>query len=835
MNKKFYLGMFAAAAMLFATSCSSDDLYNEASSTGMMNATFTVQTPQGIGTRAVSDGQTVDAVACAVYDEKGEELTRLRQNTVPMDKGVATYSVSLAKGQSYRVAFFAYKKDVNVYDVADLKAVKVNTEGQFSNDENRDAFTAFVDIDEATTQNNVDLTVTLKRPFAQLNIGTADTEAAANAGIKIAKTQVVVKDVYTTFSAFDNAVPANAETSEINFALANIPTDPTTLTAENKTYDYLAFNYLLVGEKSITDVTFSYEAEDGNTNVTEYANVPLQRNYRTNIVGNLLTSNADFTIVVDKEYATPDETIGAPTEVTPDENGVYNVSKASELLWIAKQVNDFNNTFAGKTVKLTDDIYLSNMDWTPMGNVNSYPSKTFAGTFDGNGKTIHDLNVSKDQAAGLFGSLTGVVTNLTVDGAKIVSNHWAGVICGYSSNGSTRIETCHVKNATVTLSTEWNKDEKKYDNGDKAGGIIGYMAAGDVVTECTVENTTITAYRDLGGIVGYGRGTVENCEVLDGVTVTVDASHNYNDHKTPEEYSAGSIVGDFDATTTITNCSGEATLNVPAAVAVVSTAAELADKLNDFGAAGAGNNTINITNDIILTDAWTPVVINGYNGAGVVTINGNGHSISGLTAPLLAGGFAGNSGVIIKDLTIDASTIVSTNELGSGAFIETIDSQPTITLDNCHVKNSSITGSRTGGLIGWNSGYNNENNGAVKTYVTITNCSVENCEITGAGTVGGIVGHAGANAWTYNTIEDCKVINCKLTSNDDSYRVGGIVGTANIGEVIINRCSVDAATTMTQNNNGTIIERPEGQSNLYGRFVPDTTGKLTIDGVSISK
>ncbi len=268
--------------------------------------------------------------------------------------------------------------------------------------------------------------------------------------------------------------------------------------------------------------------------------------------------------------------------------------------------------------------------------------------------------------------------------------------------------------------------------------------------------------------------------------------------------------------------------------ATVVTTEELKTMLNDAADAGSGDGTIAITSNLVLAEGetWTPIKVDGYNGAGVITVEGNGKTIRGLNAPLFSGGFAGNSGIVIKDLTIADSNIVSTNSLGSGAFIETIDSMPTITLINCHVKNSTITGSRTGGLIGWNSGYDNVNDGSVKTYVTIENCSVTNCEITGAGTVGGIVGHAGANAWTYNTIKNCKVENCTLTSNDDSYRVGAIVGTANVGEVTITGCT-SIGNTIKQNNNGTEIARPAGQSELYGRFVPDATGKLTIDGVEI--
>ncbi len=261
----------------------------------------------------------------------------------------------------------------------------------------------------------------------------------------------------------------------------------------------------------------------------------------------------------------------------------------------------------------------------------------------------------------------------------------------------------------------------------------------------------------------------------------------------------------------------------------VATAEELKDALDAAGAASSGNSYIKLTSDIALEDAWTPVGVDGYHGAGYVTLDGAGYTISGLTAPLFAGGFAGKSGIIIKNLTIADSAIVSTNDLGSGAFIETVDSMETITLDNCHLVNSTVTGSRTGGLIGWTSGYNNVDDGPVKTYVTVLNCSVTGSTITGNGTVGGIIGHAGANDWTYTTIEGCTVENTNLTSYDDSYRVGAIVGTANVGQVSISDCeSID--NTIAQINGEDEITRPEGQSDLYGRAPVGTTGNLVVDG-----
>ena len=270
-------------------------------------------------------------------------------------------------------------------------------------------------------------------------------------------------------------------------------------------------------------------------------------------------------------------------------------------------------------------------------------------------------------------------------------------------------------------------------------------------------------------------------------------------------------------------------------VVSVGTKAELEAALTSFAAAGAGDNVINLTQNFEIKDGetWTSASINGYQGAGVITINGNGHTITGLNAPLLAGGFAGKSGVIINDLTLDGVKINDTNnDLGVGAFIGCIDSMPKIELNNCKLTNSIITstgGARVGGLIGWTAGYNNPNDGPVKTYITIKNCSVENCQITANGSVGAIIGHAGNNPATYHTIEGCTVSNTELTSTDDgSWRVGVVVGTANVGEVTITGTTSEN-NTLTQNGR----TAPAGQSNLYGRFVPGTTGKLTIDGTAV--
>ena len=252
-----------------------------------------------------------------------------------------------------------------------------------------------------------------------------------------------------------------------------------------------------------------------------------------------------------------------------------------------------------------------------------------------------------------------------------------------------------------------------------------------------------------------------------------------------------------------------------------------------FAAANkTGDTVIELLDDINMTGkSWTPVSVDGYNGQGVITLNGNGKTITGLSAPLFAGGFAGKSGIVIKDLTIaDANINDTTNTQGIGAFINCVDSMTRIELDNCHLKNSKIVstgGARVGGLIGWTSGYNNPNNGPVDTKVTLTNCSVENVTIEAKGSVGGLIGHAGANPATYHTITGCTVKDStlKCTETGKSWRVGDLVGTANVGQVTVDATTSASQNTLTQEN----ADPQEPEDSIFGRKEVGKAGLVIID------
>ncbi len=835
------LTAFAIAAM----SCAKE----QAVENGLpAEVSFAIETPSGISTKAIGDGSTATVLYYQVFDKDMQPVSGLNLQQKGLDNGKTTVNFQLVKDQVYNFIFWAQTKELGYYTIdpsvggEGLKKITADySTNKAANDENRDAFFAVVKnlkIDGPLTQN-----VKLTRPFAQVNIGADDKLSDGPDNVDIskyltdAKSSFSVKQIPTVFSPMDGTV---SEPKDVAFEAATIPGD--NLNVNKVTYNRLSMNYVFApAERSVYDISATFQF-DGKEVSFSSPTTPLQRNYRTNIVGSLLTNTADFNVEVDPNFGGDEVvTVWDGTSVTAVEasaDGVYEISNAAELAWVAQQVNA-GTTFSGKTVKLVNDINLGYKAWTPIGGCIKSPTITFHGTFDGNGKTISNLyasdNTAKEASAGLFGGMTSAnVKDLTVKNATINSTHYAGVICGYVQCSS--ISNCKVSNVKVTSTAELLSDG--YDNGDKVGGIAGLLTdsnnEGSAVTGCTVENAKIQGYRDIGGIVGFANEyfSVTGNKLEGTVIIKVDGSHNYKNYTKQSQYDANDYVGEKAASATVSDNSGEATIYYNE-TAVVKTADELKTILTTLTSAGSGNNIVEIAEDIELAEGetWTPVAVDGYNGAGVITVKGNGHTIKGLNAPLFAGGFAGKSGIIVYDLILDSSKFNDSAEnQGLGAFISNVDSMEKIELANCHLLNAEITstgGAKVGGLIGYTSGWNDD--GAVDTYVTIKKCSVENCKITAAGSVGALIGHAGANAATYHTIEGNTIKNCTLHSTDDGdWRVGVVVGTANSGQVTINN-TTESDNTLSQDGK----TAPEGQSNLYGRFVPNTTGTLTIDGVKV--
>ena len=484
--------MLALSGMLFATSCSHEELVNEPVSQELVSATFTIGTADGIGSRAAEDiigkGLTVDKVACAVYDADGVELTELGK-TVNITNKTAKFETRLAKGQQYQVAFFAYNEAADAYNVSNLKNITVK-DGQLSNVEGRDAFTATISVKPGLTAFNQD--VILKRPFAQLNLGIdeAEYQAALNAGIEVAKTKIVVSNVHSAFNAFENKIVEDNVADEMVFELNDIPTER--LKADinsdgtNEEYRYLALNYLLVGdknsEKSLTNIKFMWEGTDRETNadaITEFNNIPVQRNYRTNIIGKLLTSPADFNISIDATFT------GDNNKTHPDYN-IHKVFNAKDL----QTAIDAAATAGDYTFYLGADI---------VGDVTILQKEGVNIVIDGaNYKWDGTITINGDARANGAETLTLKNINFETKTAKDVISAPTKINNRYNYSHNVTVDNC------TFSSEEYNED---------IVGIKLQTTYKAVVMNCTATNIhTLAQFYSTDNATVIENVKVENCK-----------------------------------------------------------------------------------------------------------------------------------------------------------------------------------------------------------------------------------------------------------------------------------------------------------------------------------
>ena len=207
-------------------------------------------------------------------------------------------------------------------------------------------------------------------------------------------------------------------------------------------------------------------------------------------------------------------------------DGVYYISNKAGMFWFANEVNVNKNAFSGKTVKLTANIDLENAAWTPVGQTGA---TTFNGVFDGQEYVIRNLKIDSksqtggDYSSGLFGWIEthsegcGILKNVKIMSAEVEGNHNCGALVGYITEKYAIVDNCSVASATIKCYVA-NGDA----NGDKAGALIGNATNATLVKNCTATDSTVSAGRDAGQVIGAGReANVTGCSATN---VTVSAN-----------------------------------------------------------------------------------------------------------------------------------------------------------------------------------------------------------------------------------------------------------------------------------------------------------------------
>lgn len=283
MRKLFYLLLVMP---LFFASCSKVE-GTDAAEEVVVN--LCPEIPGMMATRAAEE-LTVNKLVCAVLDENQEiVVSETKDITDPED---IHFSPRLIKGRTYDVVFWAMKE--GSYNVDNLSQIyRVRVEGKPEVD--YDAFTATRKI---TVESSETIDVTLTRPLAQLNIGV--TEDDWNAVVALGQTPASTSISYESYDAF------NALTGGLTRNYGSITrTAPAlgTFDVGSTTYMSLGSFYVFVDgttEKRLSDIEFTIKDGSVSEKVirsnVQIVNVPIQRNYKTNIVGGLLTGTITYNI-----------------------------------------------------------------------------------------------------------------------------------------------------------------------------------------------------------------------------------------------------------------------------------------------------------------------------------------------------------------------------------------------------------------------------------------------------------------------------------------------------------------------------------------------------------
>lgn len=246
-----------------------------------------------------------------------------------------------------------------------------------------------------------------------------------------------------------------------------------------------------------------------------------------------ITAAEDKTLSFTLTYAGEGWDGTAKTAPTQDKNGVYQIGTAAELAWFADAVNKGDTTISGK---LTANINLNGKPWTAFGkyDYNDAANSGFAGTLDGDRHIVSGLKSTEGLVSCL--SSVGTVKNLTVIGTVSGSSHVGGI----AATSSGTVENC-LFDGTVTTSSGSASAGGIVGRASKGNRIVNCVNTGDIKNTCTSYSSTL----NIGGIVGYTYGTVENCYSTGNVSARTDRDTNKG---------IGGIAGQVYASAVLRNC-----------------------------------------------------------------------------------------------------------------------------------------------------------------------------------------------------------------------------------------------------------------------------------------
>ena len=578
--------LIVSAALLLA-GCAKEKFSPDAGSGEMVTANFTAKMQGVCQTKSVTDGEGSNANRCVmeIY-YKGELYTRDVQSVSGMK---ATFTPRLVSNRTYDVLFWADCGDglADKYYNTDaeglgLRAVEMIATSYAANDDARDAF--FANEEVPVGQQVSSETFTLTRPFSQVNIITTDAAIIRNANLY----PDGAKMVYTAPTKFNLLTGELGEAKELTAIGVPYEAFDETSPALTLEMDYL----FATEEKSALDIVFE-ASKTGETTVTSHSftNIPVQRNYRTNIKGALLTTTGDWTATIVPGWNEPGEevkfveagSVAAANEAFANGATSVKITSVGEettlyLPVLTDEVTiDFANPLEVITVKYGPAPTKAAGDKPAAVNIATNDVAKFTVTGISNivwlaGNQDALANALNNAAAGqtvalanditMTGTWTPLELNADFNGNGHVIKGMNNTSCDPNYAGLFKVSYSNIKNVTIQ-NAEFAYGTETLDA--RGGILVGDMRRGSI-ENCHVVGAKFTGYQKVGGLVGFISAnadnntdiSIKNCSVTNATFAACGANDGTDDDD--YLYQAGGLVGYIalgNRNISISNCSVE--------------------------------------------------------------------------------------------------------------------------------------------------------------------------------------------------------------------------------------------------------------------------------------
>lgn len=625
MKKLLYL---LVSGMLFTMVACTDDDDITTNNAETATVTFTLEASSGVETRAYSDGLTATHLMFGVYDSETDELVSALSQTSAVEafsSKKATVELSLPKGGSYTIVFWAQAEDAP-FDV-DLENKQVTLTGETDDDgalvvagnnESMDAFYAIVET--GTVTGSYSETVTMKRPFAQINVGSDDLAAYELSGNEVKYTKMQVTGAANTFNLFTGEVSFDGSTSggviiydwaaidDEDFPVdkdedTDASSDVLTPTTLDTGYSYLAMNYVFVSESASTvDVDFWFSAdstaEEGH-DIT-VTSVPVQRNYRTNIYGSLLTGTFTYNLEIDSSYE--------------DEYDVESTVTVGDSLDLITALNSGSYDIVTLEGDIEIDYYTTVINSDVTLDLNGHTLTLGANASSRLQVTADDVDViiTNGTIKSSYWALlvTGEDDNITLEDVEIESTSYAVYLSAEGSTVSVDGGSITSDSYTVVVSSATFEASNSTITSNATNGIDIYAYSSDA----TITLNTVTLESDYAAILSTGSGTT--ISATDVTVEDMDFAYYVTGDSSTVEISGGSItdINNYavaalgsDSEVTIDGCSITTTEDCESGAIAI---------LIGASAGTTSDNEVNISNttiDLSASSSSTGLLVYGYD------------------------------------------------------------------------------------------------------------------------------------------------------------------------------------------------------------------------------